>query len=103
MAQQTEPLTSSSDPGAEYFQILDQPTLDNSNHYKGLGLWFVNAQSMISERSKPIKIYCYTHQVDKISNLWLTTVQKDVEFELDNVPCNNGSLTEFIFPYIPED
>ena len=103
MAQQTEPLTSSSDPGAEYFQILDQPTLDNSNHYKGLGLWFVNAQSMISERSKPIKIYCYTHQVDKISNLWSTAVQKDVEFELDNVPCNNGSKTEFIFHYYPED
>ena len=103
MAQQTEPPTSSSAPGAEYFQILDQPTLDNSSHYKGLGLWFVNAQSMISERSKPIKIYCYTHQVDTVSDLWLTAVQKDVEFELNNVPCNNGSKTEFIFHYYPED
>ena len=103
MELQTEPLTSSSTPSAEYFQILDQPTLDNRDHYQGLGLWYVNAQSMISERSKPIKIYCYTHQVDKVSNLWLTAVQKDVEFELNNVPCNNGSKTEFIFHYYPED
>ena len=58
---------------------------------------------MVSERSKPIKIYCYTHQVDAVSSLWLTAVQKDVEFELHNVPCNNGSKTEFIFPYDPED
>ena len=103
MAQQTEPPTSSSAPSAEYFQILDQPTLDNRDHFQGLGLWFVHAQSMVSERSKPIKIYCYTHQVDTVSSLWLTAVQKDVEFELHNVPCNNGSKTEFFFPYDPED
>jgi len=103
MAQQTEPPTSLSAPGAEYFQILDQPTLDNRDHYQGLGLWFVHAQSMVNQKTKPIKIYCYTHQVDKISNLWLTAVQKDVEFELNNVPCNNGSKTEFIFHYYPED
>ena len=103
MAQQTEPPTSLSAPSAEFFQILDQPTLDDSHHFKGLGLWYVNAQSMLSERSKPIRIYCYSHQVDDVSNLWSTAVQKDVEFELDNVPCNNGSKTEFIFPYYPED
>jgi len=100
---QTKPQTSSSVQGAEYFQILDQPTLDVSHHYQGLGLWYVNAQSMTNDRTKPIKIYCYSHQVDNVTDLWLTAVQKDVEFELDNVPCNNGFLTEFIFPYCPED
>ena len=102
MAQPKKHQTSSSDQAAEYFRVLDQPSIDNQPNFAGLGLWFVLAQST-TRKTNPIRIYCYSHQVDVVSEKIDTYVAQDVDFELSSIPCNNGQVTEYVFPCSQED